>query len=183
MTLVDYFLPSAGQIINLFAVLAILAVFAVLGGADSVQGRFAAADVFVGWGVAVPCVFLLWRRNHSDFTAPAAIDVLWRVGLLAYIRTYGRIVPNFYTQNKNCIILKHLSLAKGPILHLPYDAYPIDLNKINMPHKEPARFLSLTYRYGMSVCHVSLPIGRLWPRPELQTEARSGVPKMRGSMR
>ena len=33
MTLFDYFLPSAGQIINLFAVLAILAVFAVLGGA------------------------------------------------------------------------------------------------------------------------------------------------------
>ena len=61
--------------------------------------------------------------------------------------------------------------------------YHIDLNQINLPHKELARFLSLTYRYGMSVCHVGLPIGRLWPRPELQTEARSGVPKMRGSMR
>ena len=50
MTLVDYFLPSAGQIINLFTVLAILAFFAVPGGAVSGQGRFAAADVFVGWG-------------------------------------------------------------------------------------------------------------------------------------
>ena len=91
MTLVDYFLPSAGQILNLFAVLAILAIFAVLGGAVSVQGRFAAADIFVGWGVvtgvfvvvgvlgpvaftwmafavwgaAVPCVFLLWRQPRA----------------------------------------------------------------------------------------------------------------------
>ena len=58
MTLLDYFLPSAGQIINLFAVLSILAVFAVLGGAVSGKGRFAAADVFVGWGV-VTGVFVL----------------------------------------------------------------------------------------------------------------------------
>ena len=49
MTLLDYFLPSAGQIINLFAVLAVLAVFTVLGGAVSGKGRFAAGDVFVGW--------------------------------------------------------------------------------------------------------------------------------------
>jgi len=46
----------------------------------------------------------------------------------AYIRACGRIVPNFYALNTNCIILKHLSSAKGLILHLPYDAYPIDLN-------------------------------------------------------
>ena len=48
MTLVDYFLPSAGQIINLFTVLAILTFVAVLGRAVSGQGRFAASDVFVG---------------------------------------------------------------------------------------------------------------------------------------
>ena len=157
MTLVDYFLPSAGQIINLFAVLAILAVFAVLGGAVSGQGRFSAADIFVGWGVvtgvfvvggvlgpvpftwmafavwgaAVPCVFLLWRRNHPDFAALAAIDVLWRVGLLALplILLTANIKPSQWDEFSQWLpntlfILRHDGFP-GPGLPVNTSVYPV----------------------------------------------------------
>ena len=68
MTLVDYFLPSAGQIINLLAVLAVLAGFAVLGGAVSGKSRFAAADVFVGWGMVTGVFVLVGVLGPVPFT-------------------------------------------------------------------------------------------------------------------
>jgi len=103
------FIPNAGQIGGLLSILANLSLFAALGSAISGRNRFAAADVFVGWGVAtgififggvflqvpftwiavclwaaaIPCGWLAWRRDGRASIDPAATRVLWRVVTLA----------------------------------------------------------------------------------------------------
>jgi hypothetical protein len=103
------FFPSAGQIVGLLSVVAHFVLFAAIGGAISGRRRFAAVDIFVGWGVAtgifvlggvflhvpftwivaglwaaiLPCSWLAWRRNGEAGIDPAAIRVLWRVIILA----------------------------------------------------------------------------------------------------
>ena len=109
MSLLYYFLPSVEQLTNLLAVLATLAVFAILGAGVFTGKRFAATDVFVGWGIvnvafilgavighvpftwiayslwgtALPCAFLVWRQYQSAAIVPAAANVVWRILFLA----------------------------------------------------------------------------------------------------
>lgn len=109
MSLLDYFLPSVEQLTNFLAVLATFAIFAILGAGVFTGKRFAATDVFVGWGIvnaafilgavighvpftwiayslwgtALPCAFLVWRQYKSAAIVPAAADVVWRILFLA----------------------------------------------------------------------------------------------------
>lgn len=103
MSMIDYFMPTPGQGAGLLAVIATMAAFSLIGAALSGEGRFRAADAFVGWG-AVVAVFILfgvftkipftwlvygiwaaaavsavlvWRRGPADF------GVLWRAVVLA----------------------------------------------------------------------------------------------------
>ncbi|HEB79808.1 MAG TPA: hypothetical protein ENI79_04965 [Rhodospirillales bacterium] len=105
MTFLDYFLPSFGQFGNLLAVLVTLTVFALLGAAACPGKRFAAVDVFAGWGIAnmafllggvfghipftwiaaglwgaaLPSAFLIWRRRRNEDVIPGAAHVVWRI--------------------------------------------------------------------------------------------------------
>jgi len=107
MTLIDYFMPAAGQGAGqgagLLVVVATIAAFALIGAALSGEGRLRAADGFAGWGAvsaafilfgvftdvpftwlvyglwaaAVVAAAIVWRRGPADFAH------LWRAAVLA----------------------------------------------------------------------------------------------------
>jgi len=103
------FLPHLDQFRGLLCVLIVSAGFAALGAWVGGARRFAASDVFVGWGVAVAafilvgtatrlpftwiagallvgavaCAALAWRRDRGRGIDPGAVSVLWRILLVA----------------------------------------------------------------------------------------------------
>lgn len=72
MNPVAFLLPDTDQLLGFFAVLATLSGFAVIGGALGGKNRFAAADIFVGWGVASAAFTLGGVFGSIPFTSIAA---------------------------------------------------------------------------------------------------------------
>ncbi len=77
MTMIEYFVPTVGQILGLAAVLAALASFSLIGaGFSALTGgtrRLAAVDVFAGWGVVTALFIVLGVFTTLSFTVISVI--------------------------------------------------------------------------------------------------------------
>ncbi|HEC14453.1 MAG TPA: hypothetical protein ENI72_01730, partial [Rhodospirillales bacterium] len=90
--MIEYFLPTAGQVLGLGAVLAVLAFFSLIGAGFSAlrggKGRLAPADVFAGWGVVTALFTVLGVFTMLSFTfisvialglvAASVATIFWR---------------------------------------------------------------------------------------------------------
>ncbi|NQV47407.1 MAG: hypothetical protein HQ504_06440 [Rhodospirillaceae bacterium] len=109
MTHIQFFQPDAFQLIGLLAVMAILAGFIAIGGALGGKNRFAAVDLFVGWGMAsalftlggvfggvpftwlaaglsvalVPAAMVIRKHLTDGGSYPGDVAVIWKILLLA----------------------------------------------------------------------------------------------------
>ncbi|MBT3305949.1 MAG: hypothetical protein HN377_05635 [Alphaproteobacteria bacterium] len=109
MAILQFFQPSSSQLLSLVSVLVLVFSFGCYGALVGGRGRFAAVDIFVGWGLVtgaitiigvvsrVPFTWLfygvlalgaasaiaVWRRDRVDGPAPGAFDLMWRIGVLS----------------------------------------------------------------------------------------------------
>jgi hypothetical protein len=109
MSLLQFFNPSPAQLFSLVSVLITVFCFGCFGALAGGRNRFAAADIFTGWGLvtggftiagimttapfswlvyvfwalAAGAAFLVWRRDRSDGPEPGAFGLIWRILVLA----------------------------------------------------------------------------------------------------
>jgi len=109
MALLQYFHPSVQQLFGLASVLITIFCFGCCGALIGGRKRFAAVDIFTGWGLvtggltiagilatapfswlvygfwalAVGAIFWIWRRDRFEGPEPGAFRLIWRILVLA----------------------------------------------------------------------------------------------------
>lgn len=109
MSLLQFFNPSSSQLFGLVSVLITVFCFGCYGALAGGRNRFAAADIFTGWGlvigaftlagvsavapfswlvyvfwaVAAAAAVLVWRRDRFDGPEPGAFGLMWRILVLS----------------------------------------------------------------------------------------------------
>jgi hypothetical protein len=109
VSLLQFFNPSPAQLLGLVSVLITVFCFGCFGALAGGRTRFAAADIFTGWGLitggltlagiiavapfswlvyvfwawAAVSAFFVWRRDRFDGPLPGAFGLMWRVLVLA----------------------------------------------------------------------------------------------------
>ncbi len=116
--MLEIFLPTAGQVLGLAAVLAALASFSFLGAGFSVltggKGRFAAADLFVGWGLVTALFTVLGVFTTLSFTFISVLALVLVVSSTALIlwRKSAAALP----YNGNFIPIVQILVLASPLL-------------------------------------------------------------------